>query len=412
MPLAADLAADPDGGGSAPRVAPDPGDLAPFEQVGEVAGVGPVHIQASQVDADPAERGAGELGVKRADVALDVLVGADVLAGPAARAADAIEEPGVDINADAEGEDPRPCLVGVLRVLGDLEFGGLARGGQTIGEEEDVAGARVVGDLAKRGPQSTVDVGPAAGSDVLDEAGGFEPRLLRVALEFGLVGIDVLIVHDDVEGVVVAEIVEDELERRLGLVELLARHRPRAIQHEHHGLGQRFALGRLHAGAGQEEEVAVLAVAGAVAQERRPDCAVAQGIDQAEVGGGQGVFQMQRRGRLALVGAVDPEVLAGAIDRLDGTRAEDADVEVELADRFARLLLRGEGEQELHHVAVAAADLVVFQGDDAVRAGRDRKNASLVETAPHVLQERRVALAADDRLVDGSSLGLGEDPTG
>ena len=104
--LAADLAGDPDRRLARLAIAADPDDLAAFEQVGDVAGIGPVDVDAGQLEPDVGQDRAGHLGVEPPDVRLDVLVGLDVLAGPAVAAAQPIEQPGVDVVADAEAEDP------------------------------------------------------------------------------------------------------------------------------------------------------------------------------------------------------------------------------------------------------------------------------------------------------------------
>ena len=66
LPLAADLAGQPDGRPARLAVAADPDELAPLEQVGDVAGIGPVHVGAGQLDRDVGEDGAGHLGVEPA----------------------------------------------------------------------------------------------------------------------------------------------------------------------------------------------------------------------------------------------------------------------------------------------------------------------------------------------------------
>ena len=73
---------------------------------------------------------------------LDVLVGLDVLAGPGVAAAEPVEQPGVDVVADAEAEDPRPLLVGLPAVLGDPLLVDLAGRRQAVGQEQDVARPR------------------------------------------------------------------------------------------------------------------------------------------------------------------------------------------------------------------------------------------------------------------------------
>ena len=61
--------------------------------------------------------------------------------------------------------------------------------------------------------------------------------LSTVALELGLEGLDAVVVGQDVEQVVVSEVIEHELKRGAGLLDLLAGHRARAIEHEDDRLG-------------------------------------------------------------------------------------------------------------------------------------------------------------------------------
>ena len=100
---------------------------------------------------------------------LDVLVGLDVFAGPAVAAAEPVEQPGVDVVADAETEDPRAALVGLPAVLGDRQLARLAGRGQAVGEEQDVARPRRVLDHRQGRLEGRVDVGAAPLADVLDE---------------------------------------------------------------------------------------------------------------------------------------------------------------------------------------------------------------------------------------------------
>ena len=96
-------------------------------------------------------------------------------------------------------------------------------------------------------------------ADVVDEPLGLLARVRPVALELGLEALDAIVVNDDVEQVVVAEVVEHRLQGLPCLLDLLAGHRSRPVDHEDDRLGQRSGVGGLDLGAGQEQEVAVLA---------------------------------------------------------------------------------------------------------------------------------------------------------
>ena len=192
-----------------------------------------------------------------------ILVGLDVFAGPAVAAAEPVEQPGVDVEADSEAEEPRSPGVRLAAVVGDLQLLGLARGGQAVGQEEDVAGPGVIVDHRQRRLERRVDVGRAPLADVIDVALGLLAGPRPVPLELRLEALDPVVVDDDVEEVVLAKVVEHRFEGLPRLLDLLARHRARPVEHEDHGLGQGLRVRRLHLGAGQQQEIAI--VAGALA---------------------------------------------------------------------------------------------------------------------------------------------------
>ena len=120
--LAADLAVDANRRLSRLAIAARPDDLAPFEQVGNVAGIGPVDVDARQLEPDVGQHRAGHLGVEPADVRLDVFVGLHIFAGSAISPTQPIEEPGVDVVADPEAKHASPSCVGLAAVVGDRQL--------------------------------------------------------------------------------------------------------------------------------------------------------------------------------------------------------------------------------------------------------------------------------------------------
>ncbi len=208
-------------------------------------------------------------------------------------------------------------------------------------------------------------------ADVGDELARVGPGGRGIALQLGLERFDAVVVGDDVEGVVVPEVIEDELEGVLGLVELLAGHRARAVEHEEDRLGQRPGVERLDLGAGQQEEIAVLVRVRPVAQDGRAEGPVGQGVDQLEVIGRQDVAAVERGLGLALAAPGDGHVVARAIDRLDRVFPLDPEVERQPLDRLARMLLGRERIDELDDVAVLLADLGIAEGDLAVGPRRE-----------------------------------------
>ena len=95
----------------------------------------------SKLMASLGEHRAGELGEEAGDAGFDIFVRLDVFAGASVLGGQAVEEPGVHVVADAEGEDAGVGLVGFLGTFGDGDFAGFAGGGQAVGQEEDVGGA-------------------------------------------------------------------------------------------------------------------------------------------------------------------------------------------------------------------------------------------------------------------------------
>ena len=123
-----------------------------------------------------------------------------------------------------------------------------------------------------------------------------------------------------------------------------------------------------------------------------------------------------RRSRLTLclvvAGAVDPGVVARAIDRLDRALALDRDIDRQPLDRLGRELLGAEGIGKLDDVVIALAKLGVAHRHLAVGPWRNGKHAGAIESAAHVLQERRIFLGADDLFVNASRLVLVHEPAG
>ncbi len=105
--------------------------------------------------------------------------------------------------------------------------------------------------------------------------------------------LDPIVVNDDVEKVFVAKIVENRLERLAGLLDLLAGHRPGTVEHEDHRLGHRPGISRLDLGAGQDQEVAILRLAGPVAQNRRRERAVGERVNKSEVIAGHDIAALE-----------------------------------------------------------------------------------------------------------------------
>ncbi len=139
-------------------------------------------------------------------------------------------------------------MVGLLAVLDDRRFARFAAGRQAVGEEKHVRRPVVVGEHAEGALEGAVDVGAAAGVEAVDEADRRGPRFVVEFLQFGPERFDFAVVGDDVEQVAFAQVVEHELGRPLGLLDLFAAHAAGAIDDEHDGLGTAFASAALTSG--------------------------------------------------------------------------------------------------------------------------------------------------------------------
>ena len=196
-------------------------------------------------DRDVGHHGCADAAVELADGGFDVFVGPHVFALAEVGAGQLVEQPAVDVVADAEREQAGANVVGGFGILFDGGFVGFAVGGQAVGEEDDVVRAAAVGEQAERAVECAVDIGAAAGVEAVDEADGGGAGFVVEFLQLGAEGFDRAVVGDDVEHVAFAKIVEHELERALGLLDLLAAHAARAVDDEDDGLGDGRCVGRL-----------------------------------------------------------------------------------------------------------------------------------------------------------------------
>src|SRR5262249_739057 len=117
----ADLAGDLDGGGALAVVPAQDDQLRTVEQVGQG---NRVDLQQADVvgggELEVGQHRIADLGVRSADLGLDVLGGANIGAQGTGLLGQLIEEGGVDVVADPKGEDARVGRVFGQGVLGDL----------------------------------------------------------------------------------------------------------------------------------------------------------------------------------------------------------------------------------------------------------------------------------------------------
>ena len=175
--VVADLAGELHLGLAAGVVAADEHDLVAGEQVELAFGIDAIDGRravrvAFDVDRhrDVGHHRRADLAIERADRRFDVFVRPHVLAEAEVRAGQLVEQPAVDVVADAEGEHAGPHVVAFFAVLDDRGFARFAGGRQAVGEEQDVGGPLAVGEHAERPLEGAVDIGAAAGVEAVDEA--------------------------------------------------------------------------------------------------------------------------------------------------------------------------------------------------------------------------------------------------
>src|SRR5262249_54736408 len=126
------------GAGAVTAVAPEDDKLSTVEQVRQLRRVhfGYLYfLRAGELEVG--QDGVADLAVEPANLDLDVLLRTDVGADRARLVSELVEQSGVDIVADAEGEDARAGGVAVLDVLEDLLRVALADGRLAVGEEDN-----------------------------------------------------------------------------------------------------------------------------------------------------------------------------------------------------------------------------------------------------------------------------------
>ena len=102
---------------------------------------------------------------------LDVLAGEDERGGRPALVGDLLQERRVDVDADAEREDPPLVRVALAGQLADRGFRRLPDGRQPVGHEQDDRQSSLGGRLPQGFEERVVDVGPAPRGHPFEELG-------------------------------------------------------------------------------------------------------------------------------------------------------------------------------------------------------------------------------------------------
>ena len=187
---------------------------------------------------------------------------------------------------------------------------------------------------------------------------------------------------------------QHETQRALGLLDLLAAHAARTIDHKDDRLGRRLLVRGFDLGTGQQQEITVLSGVRAVTDDAGANLAGPHVVHQAEVRSGDLVERGQRDRGMLVVGALDLDRVRRAVDVLDIRTALDGYSNVELFDRVRRVLGRAQREQEVGQALVLAAQLRVAQRHLPLGTGGDGEHAGLEHAAADPFQQRRVAVFA------------------
>jgi hypothetical protein len=165
-----------------------------------------------------------DLVEERADLDLDVLLRSHVVARAACLFAERIDQEGVHVVADAEGEDARFVCVGLLDGREDL-LGLLdANARETVGQKDQHRHVALLG-LGRQGrSERIVDIGAAVGAEPIDELLGILAHLCVGLRERALPQPSLRGKSDDIELVLILEFGDEVAQRALGLLDLLAAH--------------------------------------------------------------------------------------------------------------------------------------------------------------------------------------------
>ncbi len=358
---------------------------------------------------DIGQHGAVETPEDAGDLEFDVFAGQDVGAGGAAHLGDAVEERSVDVGADAEGEDAAVVGVAGGDHLADGGFGGLADGGQAVGEEKDDGEHSLGGRLAEGFDEGVVNVGSAPGFDHVEVDPGGGGVLAVLDDGAGRVGGDVGRVVDDVEGLAVVESLDDLQRGGLGLIHLLAGHAAGAVEDDG-DFAENRALRIVDADgeAGDQQEVTPADFGIGIGKERSADAGLIFEEDGEAEWPGAVAFELISEGEIELLLALADhgDFVAGGVDRRDRRGCID-----DHADRPRAGGGQGfaAGQEVVDAAALAGEDLVVGEADALTAVGLDGEDAGADEAVAGELEEGGIADLVDDGLVDAAGLIAGED---
>jgi len=108
---------------------------------------------------------------------------------------------------------------------------------------------------------------------------------------------------------------------------------------------------------------------------------------------------------MAGIAAADLHLVTWGIERSEGFRRGDLHLDRYAVERRGGELFGVEGIEIFNQTVVAGQKLGIAQADAFLAARRDGKNAQAIESPAGVLEQRRVALFADDLFIEAARLG-------
>ena len=321
-----------------------------------------------------------------------------------------IQQDGVDIVPHAEGEDAHALAVGVLQHGQNLIRPAVAF---AIGQEHDDEGPGMVGLVAAGTHrhymlQRVGDVRPTARFKGLDKRMGLSEVVSRRRLQLIKQHIKAGGEPHHGESIAIVELLNAELQRSAGLLDLLPRHRTAGIDHKNDVLRLIGLFGPKLFGGEHQDEVPGLFFFRLVRDERKPKIAGIRVVQQKEI-----VFETSAGGFVGDLRAVltIPDDLDGMARRPDVLERRCGMQIYRKANQAVRLpggLARTQRVVVPAHPADRTVDLLVAQLDRGVAARLDGKDAHLQESPADELDQPGVLRAANDRFIDLPGLVCGQ----
>ncbi len=260
-------------------ITPEHHQLVSPEQIRQTLRLEVVQLDAVRLQGQVREHRGRDLGGERAHCLLDVAARLDVLGHAPGALGQAVEQVRIDVIPDPERKDAeRPAAT--LGLIGDALGVGLAHGCHPVRQEHDHAQPTLGGRFGECLCQGARDVGTAVGVEAADPFLRDAHVISRHVRPTGRVATHAAAERDHPEPVTRAERAEQLHQRSLGLVELVARHRARHVEHGDQIAAYRRCLGAAGREEKHEEPVFPQRLAG---DERHPHQVAGERQEQLEI---------------------------------------------------------------------------------------------------------------------------------